>query len=274
MLGEPELIELRSTARTLARLGGQTARRFFGRVVASRKPDDTPVTDADHAAQQAILDVLARRHPTHAILVEETVPRPERHAVIEDAEYCWVIDPLDGTRNFARGIAVYATSVAVLHRGAPVAGAVYDATTGRTYSAAHGQGAFVEDERLDLRSQPLNSDTTVMISSFRRRAIPAAVRRWMDAYLFRNLGSLCLHLVWVAAGSAEAAYALECKLWDLAAAALIIEEAGGLATDHAGQPLWPIDPAAYDRADMPILAGSSFMHARLLSSLLGDAARD
>ena len=255
----------------LARLGHDTAHQFFGEAVVSRKADDTPVTQADLAAQAAILDVLASQLPSHAVLAEEHLVHPERHAAIGATELCWVIDPLDGTRNFSRGVGVYATSVAVMDGSGPLAGAVFDATTGRVYSAVRGQGAFLDEHLLVLQDRPVDSDRVVMLSSFRRRAIPAAVREWMDDFLYRNQGSLCLHLVWVAAGLGDAAYALECKLWDIAAAALIIEEAGGVATDHAGRSLWPVVLEAYRDEDIPILVGTPTMHAKLLESLMEGA---
>ena len=261
---------LRKSACELARLGGRTAEGFLGNVQAVRKADDTPVSEADHATQEAILVALAEHYPTHAVIVEEKLSRPERHAPIAEATYCWVIDPIDGTRNFVRGVGVYSTSVAVLCAGAPVAGAVWDATTGRVYSAEQAGGAYVDDERLQLEDRPIDADTIVMISSVRRRPVPAIIRSWMDCYLFRNQGSLCLHFAWIAAGLADAAYALECKLWDVAAAALIIEEAGGIVTDHAGNKLWPVDPASYRDQDIPIITGTPTMHRTLLSTLLGE----
>lgn len=263
--------ELRRIACMLAQLGHDTARQFFGEAVVSRKADDTPVTQADLAAQAAILDVLAAQLPSHAVLAEEELVHPERHAAIGSADLCWVVDPLDGTRNFSRGVGVYATSVAVMDGSGPLAGAVFDATAGRVYSAARGQGALLDERPLVVKDSPVDSDSVVMLSSFRRRAIPAAVRAWMDQYLYRNQGSLCLHLAWVAAGLADAAYALECKLWDIAASALIIQESGGVATDHAGRSLWPIVLEAYGAEDIPILVGTPTMHTRLLKSLMSGA---
>lgn len=259
--------DLRQTAVELARLGGEMAASWFGRVTSTRKADGTPVTEADHAVQEAILAVVGERHPDHAILVEEAVPRPERHRAAADADYCWVVDPIDGTRNYARGMDVYAVSVAVLRAGEPVAGAVFDATGNAVYSAVRGGGAFFEDKPLRSVDRPIGRDTTVALSSFRHRPMPQAVRPWLDAYLFRNLGSLCLHLVRVASGIMDAAYARECKLWDIAAGSLLITEAGGRITSGDGSALWPIDVAHYDGEDLPMLAGTPTMHARLLQSL-------
>lgn len=259
--------ELRKTACDLAQLGANEARRWLGRVTASRKADNTPVTDADHAAQEAILYHLAHRFPDHAILTEEDVAKPHRHEAIQQAEYCWLVDPIDGTRNFARGVRLYAVSIAVLHAGRPVAAAVFDATTDLLYSASLEEGAFRGDEPMHLADRPIDHDSTVAISSFRRREIPLAVRGWMDRYLFRNHGSVALHLAWVAAGLLDAAYTLECKLWDAAAGALLIEAASGTITGHDGKPLWPFDVANYTGQDVPVLAGAPTIHTALLDSL-------
>ncbi|MFQ5502581.1 MAG: inositol monophosphatase family protein [Phycisphaerae bacterium] len=274
MSDDPTISQLHANACELARHGADVAQSFFGSVTTMRKQDDTPVTEADHAAQEAILRELARRFPRHAVLVEEAISEPCPSGIPGTADYCWVIDPIDGTRNFARGIAVYATSVSVLHRGEPVAGAIHDVTTNITYSAAKGAGAYRNEAPLVLVDRPIHTDTTILISSFRRRPIPDAVRGWMDRYLFRNQGSLCLHLAWVAAGLADAAYALECKLWDIAAGALIIEQAGGIITTPSGRPCWPMDLAHYQEGNIPILAGSPTLYAELMSTLVPESSDD
>ncbi|MEK6644577.1 MAG: inositol monophosphatase [Planctomycetota bacterium] len=263
----PTTVELRKTACDLAQLGATEAKRWLGKVTASRKSDNTPVTEADHAAQEAILYHLAHRFPDHAILVEEDVAKPLRHESIQQTDYCWLIDPIDGTRNFARGVRLFAVSVAVLHQGRPVACAIYDATTDMIYSASSDEGAFRGNEPMVLADRPIESDATVAISSFRKRSIPPAVRAWMDHYLFRNHGSVALHLAWVAAGLLDAAYTLECKLWDAAAGALLIEMAGGRITNHNGAPLWPLNLADYANEDIPLLAGTPTLHSALLESL-------
>lgn len=258
---------MRETAIVLAQLGGRTAARYFGKVKASRKADDSPVTEADHAAQEAILSALAHRYPAHSILVEEDVARPERHAALTESDYCWIVDPIDGTRNFSRGVKIYATSIAVVRGGRPIAGAIHDATSDVVYSAARGGGAFRGDDRIVLSDRPVDWNTTIAVGSFRRREVPPAVRGWLDHYLLRNFGSTSLHLAWVAAGLVDAAFSGECKLWDIAAATLLIDEAGGLATDPIGRELWPIDVVGYGGGDHPVLAGTPTMHARLVSSL-------
>ena len=259
--------ELRQASCELACIGAKVADEMFGKVSTSRKSDNTPVTAADHAAQEAMLRELARRYPTHAIIVEEHVASPEQHAALNRAEYCWVIDPIDGTRNYGRGLKVYGTSVAVLHHGRPVAGAVHDASQGVLYSAARGYGAFRDDSRINITDRAIDSDTTIAVSSFRRRAMPAAVREWLEKFLFRNQGAVSLHLASVAAGVIDGAVSVDCKLWDIAAGALLIEEAGGVITDLGGRPLWPIDLEGYDNRDLPAVAGHRTLHEHLVTSL-------
>ncbi len=262
--------ELRIVAGRLTELGARTARGFFGNVTASRKADDSPVTEADHAAQATILDVIADDYPEHAVLTEEPVPEPDRHAPVAACEYCWIVDPIDGTRNFARGVGVWSTSVGVLREGRPVAGAIYDATTGRVYSASVGGGVWCGDQRITTVGRDIDGDTTIAIASLHRRRMPLALQTWLERYQLRNLGSLCLHLVWVAADMVDAVYASECKLWDIAAGSLLIEEAGGVVTDHKGRAIWPVDPAKYDDESLPILAGFPQTHSHLLASLLNE----
>ncbi len=272
MPDEPSTEELHAAACEWALLGARVAARYFGRAVVSRKQDDSPVTDADIAAQNAILEAIHKRYPLHCALGEEESNLTADMGDYAAANYCWVIDPIDGTRNFARHINAYATSVGVLHNGHPVAGAIHDATTGRVYSAYRGGGALCDDRPLRVVERPVDGDSTIMVSSFRRRRIPEAVRKWMDRYPFRNQGSVCLHLAWVAAGMADAACAVECKLWDLAAAGLLVAEAGGVLTDHQGRSIWPVNVAGHGGKDMPILAGSRTMHAHLLASLSDNPA--
>lgn len=259
--------DLRSFAADLARIGGRAADRLFGKVSVARKPDNSPVTEADHITQDAILRALSERYPTHAVIVEETLADPMRHAELAGCDYCWVIDPIDGTRNYGRGVRVYATSVAVLLHGRPVAGAVYDATSDVVFSAGQGFGAFREGEPLAIAEAEISRETTIAVGSFRRRPMPEAVKGWMSHYLMRNQGSTALHLAWVAAGLVDAAYSNECKIWDIAAAAVIIEEAGGVISSEAGEGLWPRDLEDENGQDMQILAAVPKLHAILLESL-------
>jgi len=267
MAGGAWLSELESTACELARAGGALARQRLGTATASRKADRTLVTDVDHAVQDLILETLGRRFPTHAVVAEETLRRPDRHAALGEAEFCWIVDPLDGTRNYLRGFPGFATSIAVARAGVPVVAAVYGPMTDQLYRAASGLGAWLGERRLGVRNEGSGRDTLLAVPSGRSRPLPRAVVRWLDKLVLRNIGSTALHLALVAAGALDAAFSHECGVWDVAAGWLLVCEAGGVVTDLAGQPLFPRNLADRAGDDVQFLAAGPRLHAELLGAL-------
>jgi len=269
-------------AAELAHIGGTLARTQIGTVPVERKGDLSLVTQADRAAQHAILSAIADRYPQHAVLGEETLAAPHRHAVSGPSDYCWVVDPIDGTRNYARGVESYVTSVGLLHRGVPVAGALYEPPRDRMFMVWRGGGAWRADgyaqggaaagaarafDRMpSAPDKPIDTDTTIAISTLNGRSLTPLMRQWIETYVFRNAGSLCTHLIWVALGWVDGAYSTQAKLWDIAAGALLVEESGGRFTRPDGGPIWPIDTAAYTGADLPLVTGTPTFHAELLRS--------
>lgn len=260
--------EFLNAAIDLARLGGRTAVERLGAAVVERKDDLSPVTDADHAVQAVILSEIARRFPDHAVYVEEVLSGATSHASPAASPFCWVVDPIDGTRNFARGMRLFATSVALLHEGRPLVGAIFDACSGSVYSATLGGGAVLDGRSIRVIDRPLGPDTTIAFSSFRRRPVPPGIRALFDTILFRNCGAACLHQAWVAAGFVDAIFAPDTKLWDIAAGALVIAEAGGVVTDVEGHPCWPANLAQPHATTRSIMAGSPSIH-RLLAAESG-----
>lgn len=257
--------ELRGFAGELARLGATIAGRWLGHVTASRKADQSPVTEADHAVQAEIVRRITERHPDHAIIAEEFLAHDPARPALENARYCWVIDPIDGTLNFARGVPIYATTVALMLDGIPIVGAIFDALHQQLYTAAASAGAACEGAALTIRDPDPADDRTLLMSSLRGAQPPPAMPRWLTTYHFRNFGSLALHLAWVGAGRAHAACAIKAHLWDIAAGSLIITEAGGIVTDVRGANRWPVHLATQGRDAMPVLCGTPAMHAELLT---------
>jgi len=250
-----------------ARAGGRVARRRFGSATASRKHDRTLVTDAEHAVQALLLDAIVKRFPSHAVLTEETMRRPERHAAIEAAEGCWSIDPIDGTRNYWRGVPSFAVSVGVLRSGTPIVGAVYAVMTDQMFTAYAGGGARCDKVRLQVADGPPTHETLIGSPSGHGDPMPATIHEWLDRMTLRNLGATALHLALVAAGALDAAFCLECRLWDVAAGALLVLEAGGRFTDPNGREYFPMSrsqTAARDK--MPFLAAGPNLHRHLLES--------
>jgi len=207
-----------------------------GQLRVSHKQQNDFVTEVDRAAEAAIIDILHSVYPGHAILAEES-----GHSGSAEAEYCWIIDPLDGTTNFIHGFPQYAVSIALQHRGALVQAVVYDPGRNELFTASKGAGAYLNDKRLRVSKQ-VKLDAALIGTGF-----PYRVFDHVDAYLaiFRELtqrtaglrrpGAAALDLAYVAAGRLDGFWEFGLSPWDMAAGALLISEAGGLVGDLAGE---------------------------------------
>jgi myo-inositol-1(or 4)-monophosphatase len=255
-----------------ARHGGQMARARFGQSVSSRKHDQTLVTDADHAVQDAIVHAVASTYPHHAVFTEETLAHADRHAPAGEAEWCWVIDPIDGTANYARQVPCFSVSIGVLRAGRPAVAAVYAVMTDQMYAARRGGGAWCGGRRLAVADGPMTGDTMIGAPSSRGGAMPKPAHAWCDAMTMRNFGSAALHQAMVASGALDAAFCTRCKLWDIAAGALLITEAGGVFTDMAGRDYFPITvPRPGQTCETPFIAAGPTLHPQLIQSWQANA---
>lgn len=241
----------------------------FGKAVARRKADDSVVTDTDYAIQAHIVQRIAEAYPDHAIVAEETPRRECDHGDPTSARYVWVVDPLDATRNFASGLSCFATSIAVLDEAVPVVGVVYEHNLRHLYTAVAGRGTSLNGRAIRVVEPPTSHDHLIGIPSSKDDLTVRVLRSWVatKGFILRNLGAATLHLGMVASGALEAAYAKQSKIWDVAAGALLVREAGGRITDPSGIDLMPFDLAADPNRDIPFLAGGPTMHGRLLKSI-------
>ncbi|MBU0640011.1 MAG: hypothetical protein KKB50_14175 [Planctomycetes bacterium] len=263
---------LRMLAETAARAGARLARQRFGAVHAVRwKADRSEVTEVDEAAQRAVITCIQAARPADAFICEETQPEGDTRAPApSDATLCWVIDPLDGTRNYVRGLPHYACSVAAMLGGFPIVGAICDAVHDVMYSGSQAEGAFLDGTTLRAEARgpapPADRPRTpiVAIPSTRHGRAFEIVHDWVDRMIVRNFGSAALHLALVAAGQLDAALATNCKLWDLAAGWVLVTGAGGRMSSPDGAPLFPLDVARYAGEDLPSLAAKAELHAGLI----------
>lgn len=249
----------------LAEEAAATAMRMMGLPGVQRKPDDSVVTQADHAIQARIISRIRERYPDHAIIAEESreggaSPSPTA------ARFTWVVDPLDGTRNYAVGFPCHATSIAVLDRGEPVVGVIHEHNLVRTYAAIRGRGATVDRRPLRRAEGVVEHDHLIGISSTKDAFTVGVLRALVpiQGLILRNLGSAAMHLALTASGGLSAAFGVKAKIWDLAAGAVIVAETGGRLTGVDGVPMTAFDLAADPDRDLPFVAGSPTMHARLL----------
>jgi myo-inositol-1(or 4)-monophosphatase len=192
------------------------------------------VTEVDRAAEATIIETLREVYPSHAILAEES-------GASGDSEYQWIIDPLDGTTNFIHGFPQYAISIALLHKGVPNHAVVYDPNRNELFTASKGAGAFLNEKRIRV-SKRAKLDEALIGTGF-----PYRVFDHVEPYLaiFREVtrrsagvrrpGSASLDLAWLAAGRIDAFWEFGLSPWDIAAGVLLIQEAGGLVSDLAGE---------------------------------------
>ncbi|HJQ34168.1 MAG TPA: inositol monophosphatase family protein [Pyrinomonadaceae bacterium] len=224
----------------IAREAGQVLADKFGRALqVSNKGDIDLVTEADLAAERLIVERIRSYHPRHAILTEESGDVKEAGA--PGAEYKWIIDPLDGTTNYAHGYPTFCVSVALEHEGRIVVGVVYDPTRDELFAAERGSGAT-------LNGRPLRaSDTDDLNRALVCTGFPYDVRERgdfarhfrafiMQAQSVRRDGAAALDLAYVAAGRFEGFYEEGLRPWDVAAGVLLVEEAGGRVTHYDGSP--------------------------------------
>jgi len=195
------------------------------------------VTQVDKAAEQAIIGILRTAYPEHSILAEESGDTPGARP-----EYRWVIDPLDGTTNYIHGFPQYCVSIALEHKGVLAHGVVYDPGKNELFTASRGRGAFLDDRRIRVSKCTRLQDALVG-TGFPYREVSR-----LDRYLaqmrtltvsaagLRRAGAAALDLAYVAAGRLDAFWELGLSRWDMAAGALLIQEAGGLVGDLQGGP--------------------------------------
>ena len=255
------MAELLDVAVAAARAGGQVLRSLLPgqRIIATKRTGIDLVTDADRQSEEAIVACIRSHFPDDAILSEERGAEPGRSL------YRWVIDPLDGTTNYTHRLPIFCVSVAVEAGGQVLAGTVYDPTRDEMFAARRGTGASLNGQRLrvseegdlgaallvtgfgyDIRTNPRNNLQQFADLSRRARAV-------------RRLGSAALDLCYVAAGRLDGYWELSIGAWDVAAGALLIEEAGGLVSRIGGE--------AYDIFCGEVLATNGKIHGALVAAL-------
>ena len=227
-LRQPRLTEIVAAASEAACDAGRVieAVRASASVSVTEKSDSSPVTLADHQSDQLLHERLQPLVADAAWLSEESVDDTRR----VDAEWLWVVDPLDGTKEFIAGVPQYAVAIALCERGEPVLGIVHNPTTGDLFSAIRGQGALKNGARVAV------AENGVMLAS--RSEVKRGEFDVFDDWAIEPIGSIALKLALVASGHGAVTLSRGPKWeWDVCAGSLLVTEAGGRATDMFGQPL-------------------------------------
>ena len=229
-------------------------------VSADRKADASPVTEADRQADELLKQKLLQLLPV-GLLSEETADDPSRL----EQDQLWVVDPLDGTKEFIRGIPEYSVAIALVEKGDPVLGVVHNPAAGDTYWAERGRGAFCNGHRVRVRE---GSRVVASRSETKRGEFDVFGEDWD----IQPVGSIQLKLGLVAAGEAAVTLSRGPKHeWDVCAGSLLVAEAGGLATDVFGEPLRYNQPFPKTKG---ILAGAPMAYSRARELVVAVGASD
>ena len=218
------------------------------------------VTEVDLEVERMFRAIVAERFPGHAIMAEELGSSPAG-----TSRYCWIFDPIDGTTNYAHGLPIFCASLGLEIDGVLAVGAVYDPTRRELFTAARGGGAF-------LNGQPLTvSRTDRLIDGLLVTGFPYSLRESRDdlvglfgaflgeAQAVRRLGSAALDICYVAAGRLDAFWEAQLKPWDVAAGAVILEEAGGRLTRMDGSP--------FDVRKPDLIASNGHLHPAMVETI-------
>lgn len=229
-----------NTASEAARHAGSLMLKYRDRlegIPVERKARHDYVSEVDRACEQLIRGEIKRRYPDHAILGEED-------GFDGAGDEVWIIDPLDGTSNYLRGIPHFAASVALAVRGRIEHGVIFDPVRDELFTASRGEGAFLNNRRIRVSGR-ISLDDAVLGTAFpfRKRAMMTA---YMGMFLalfeqvedIRRAGTASLDLAYVACGRLDGFWELGLKPWDVAAGALLVQEAGGVVMDITGGEKW------------------------------------
>jgi myo-inositol-1(or 4)-monophosphatase len=193
------------------------------------------VAHVDHAAEDAIISTLKDAYPDHGFLGEECGYQDR------DAEYLWIIDPLDGTTNFLHGVPQYCVSIGLQHKGVLRHAVVFDPNRNELFTASKGAGAYLNDRRIRV-SRVDKLESALMGTGFPFREVGNLddyMRKMKNVIMstagLRRPGAAALDLSWVAAGRFDGFWEMGLSPWDMAAGALLVREAGGLVGDFAGE---------------------------------------
>jgi len=206
-------------------------------VIRRKSPTDV-VTSVDRDAEDLIVHTIRQAFPDHEFLAEEG------HIARQCADYLWVIDPLDGTRNYALGIPFFCTSIALSVKGKTALGVIHDPLHGETFSAEAGKGAYLNGEKIRYARKTSMEHAIASVGFLPAwnaddpgLAVPMLMRLRPMIETARNMGAVALNLAYVACGRFDIAYQDRLSTWDMLAGALLVEEAGGVVTDFSGKPI-------------------------------------
>jgi myo-inositol-1(or 4)-monophosphatase len=248
----------------IARGAGQIQierRNAFGKARSKSGRGDF-VTEVDEACERYLIDAIRKERPNASILSEESGASGR-----QDAEEVWIMDPLDGTRNYVEGIPFFCVSVGMVVSGRVEAGAIYDAVHDEMFYARRGAGAFLNGEAIRVSAQELLDDCLISVAWVKRKVDRTDFLDYIDEIseetsYFRRYGSAALAMAYVACGRSDGYLQGGLNPWDVAAGVVLVEEAGGVLTDFDGSAVDVFNP------DIELVAANPAIHSILLNDVI------
>ncbi|MCK9186219.1 inositol monophosphatase [Candidatus Gracilibacteria bacterium] len=239
------------------------------RIKITEKARHDLVTNADKASEKFIMQEIKKHYPEHEILSEEDFFKNKK---IPNAEYVWIVDPLDGTTNFAHGLPIFSVSIALVHmkkikssknfeymHGEIIVGVVHAPKMNETFYAAKDKGAYLNGKRIRTSSTKTLEDSLIVTGfpvAHKEVNVPYFTKMLPRCQALRRLGSAAIDLCYIACGRFDSYWEFRLKAWDIAAGSLIVKEAGGTVTDTNGKTL--------DLFGQDILATNGFLHKEVV----------
>lgn len=259
---DTELNAILDCALEASRAGSEVLLTHWGKLEAIERKSSFSdlVTIADKASEEAIIRVIKRYYPAHTILAEESGLEGGK-----EAEFSWIIDPLDGTTNYTHLYPLFAVSIALCYQGTPLVGVIQNPLLQELYRAVKGQGSYLNDKRIHV-SKAETLDTSLLATGFAYDRQKSPETNYTEFAKLTHLtqgvrrgGSAALDLAYVACGRLDGYWERGLQAWDIAAGALIVAEAGGKVTAYDGSPL--------DLYGGKILATNGKLHPSLSQAL-------
>lgn len=240
--------------------GSVIQERFQGSFVIENKEGiNNLVTEVDKQAEEVVINIIRSRYPDHTIISEEI------GTLSEGSDYQWIIDPIDGTVNFAHGIPLCCVSIGLRHNDAMLMGAVYNPMMNEFFFAEKGKGAFLNDRPIQV-SKKTEFEKACLVTGFpykwpktSEHPIKVFERFILQGLPVRRLGSAAIDLCWVACGRFDGFWEYNLNAWDVAAGYLLVEEAGGRVTNFDGQP--------HSVFDKETLATNGLIHEEMMRQI-------
>lgn len=263
-LSNIKISQILETAIVSARLAGQRAMELMSYTHSTVKSSEELVTEADKQCQDIVISRIKESFSDHGFLGEESDDGNLLKIQPRGEDVWWIIDPIDGTNNYAHKVPMFAVSIGVIAEKKPVAGVIFQPATDAMFTASINSEAQLNNSRITCGDEKISKYAQIGIDGHFQDKIPGWQNKIMLISRFRNFGTTAMQLAYVACGGLVATAGHYGKLWDIAAGLAILKQSGAVVTDWQGEAMEEFDVANYNREKYEILAANPKAHMPML----------